>query len=860
MPSLNPRSRARLWAALLTAGACLLSARSAHAQPQLDNALPTPRLYTLTPCGGKQGTTVEVSFTGVDLESPEQLRFSHPGIKAEPIPSDAPPPDPKKPAPAPSVAKFKVTIPADLPVGFYDVRLANKWGVSNARTFVVGDLTEVLEKEPNNDVAEAQRVELNSTVNGSMASPTDVDYYVFPGKKGQRVVVSCLASSIDSRFNAAVEVYNAAGKLLASNRNYAEHDALTDLTLPDDGDYHVRVFAFTHTQGNAEHFYRLSISTAPWIDAVHPAVVEPGKTVELTVYGRNLPGGKLDPDSVVDGRTLEKVVVSVAVPNDPATLQRLTSNGHLDPATSAQDGFEYRIKNGALTSNGFLLTYARAPLVRDSEKTRTADTAQEISVPCEIAGRVEKRRDRDWYVFSAKKGEVYNIELLSERLGAPTLMYFVLRNAATKQDIVESQDDPDPFSQKFFARSEDPKVYRFTVPADGKYLLLVGSRLADTIAGPRHYYRVRITPDQPDFRLVVVPYANGRQDAATVGQGGNTAFTVLAWRRDGFNGDIHLSAEGLPPGVTCPPQGMNGTQRQATLVLSAAADAAAWTGDIKIKGTATIKGQKVEREARPGGIVWQLQQPQQLTPTISRLDRSLALAVRDKAPYGLAATIDKAVLTQGDKATITLKVTRNWPEAKGAIAVVTQIQGVPTEFPQGLTIPNATTLQPNAAEAPLAVSVGTNVPPGVYNLVFRSQTTSPFNKDPKAPQKPNVNIVQPSSAVTVTILPKALGTLSLNSNNPQVKVGAEAQVGLKVQRLFGYDGEFKVQVIPPPGVQGISIADVAVPAGKDDAVLVVKAAADAAPGNRTEIVVRATAMYNNNPVVQEIKFAVNVVK
>ena len=34
---------------------------------------------------------------------------------------------------------------------------------------------------------------------------------------------------------------------------------------------------------------------------------EPGKTAQLTVYGRNLPGGKPDPAVVVDGKILEKI-------------------------------------------------------------------------------------------------------------------------------------------------------------------------------------------------------------------------------------------------------------------------------------------------------------------------------------------------------------------------------------------------------------------------------------------------------------------------------------------------------------------------------------------------------------------------
>src|SRR5437660_1639498 len=113
MPSLDRRPRVRRWAAALAALAALLGARSALAQPQVDNALPSPRLLTLTPCGGQKGTTVEVTFTGLDLENPDQLRFSHPGIKAEAVPAPEPPPpdpkDPKKPVPpSPGVTKFKV--------------------------------------------------------------------------------------------------------------------------------------------------------------------------------------------------------------------------------------------------------------------------------------------------------------------------------------------------------------------------------------------------------------------------------------------------------------------------------------------------------------------------------------------------------------------------------------------------------------------------------------------------------------------------------------------------------------------------------------------------------------------------------
>src|SRR5207302_462662 len=130
-------------------------------------------------------------------------------------------------------------------------------------------------------------------------------------------------------------------------------------------------------------------------------------------------------------------------------LTSVVFSGQITPAMSSLDGFELRLKNAAGSSNPFFLTYARAPVVLDNEKNDTADTAQEITVPCEIAGRIEKRRDRDWYVFTAKKGDVLNFRLLCDRVGAPGDMYFILKNATNPkavQNVVEMDDNPDTLS------------------------------------------------------------------------------------------------------------------------------------------------------------------------------------------------------------------------------------------------------------------------------------------------------------------------------------------------------------------------------------------------------------------------------
>ncbi len=879
-------------AALLAFAVLLLAVPPAQAQqPLLDSTYPSPRFISIVPPGGKAGTVVEAAVAGVDFDEPEKLLFSAPGFKADLV-SETPAPDPKAPRPgrrqrgqpnAPEVAVFKITIPPDAPLGITDVRFVGKWGVSNPRAFMVGDLPEVQEKEPNNDVPQAQRVDLNTTVNGTIANATDVDFYVFAGKKGQRVLISCLTSTIDSRLLADIQVYDGKNRMVGSGRNYSGNDALADCSLPDDGDYYVRLCEFTNTAnipgGPSEYFYRLTISTGPWIDAIYPPIVEPGKATPVTIYGRNLPGGQPDPTAVQDGRVLDKLTATITAPTDPAALSRLTFSGRVLPKASGLEGFEYRVRSPAGSSNPFLMTIAHSPVVLENANHETMETAQEVAPPCEVAGRFEKLHERDWYAFKAKKGDTYNIDIESDRIGAPTLTFLVVRDDK-KNDLYESPpDNPETFSTKFFTRCEDPPLYRFTAPADGKYFVLVGGHLSDEQAGtgPRHYYRLRIAPDQPDFQIVVTTSANERPEGCTLSQGGSQSYSVYAWRRDGFAGDIALSVEGLPPGVTYTPQTIGGGARSAQLVLTAADSAVDWSGEIHVKGAATIKGQPVTREARAGGPTWPSPQPNQQMPLAGRVEDSLALAVRaDKAPWTITPTIDEAVLLQGDpqkgptKASITIKQSRLWPTLKQPIAVQALADEMPGQRNQPATeivINNnqPVNLNPDQAEAKMPVVVGANVAPGVYTVVLRSSVQNyPFVREPKAMKPPppvNINLVEPSLPLTITVLPRTVGTLSLATPNPTLKAGNEVSVVVKVARRYDYAGEFKVSLVPPANVKDVSAAEVVIPAGKDEATLVLKAPANAPPGGRNDLIVRAVAMVGaNTPTTQEVKFNLNVTK
>ena len=66
------------------------------------------------------------------------------------------------------------------------MRLRTTSGITELKTFWVGAIPEINEKEPNNDFKTPQAIPLNITVNGVIENE-DQDYFVVEAKKGQRL-------------------------------------------------------------------------------------------------------------------------------------------------------------------------------------------------------------------------------------------------------------------------------------------------------------------------------------------------------------------------------------------------------------------------------------------------------------------------------------------------------------------------------------------------------------------------------------------------------------------------------------------------------------------------------------------------
>lgn len=690
--------------------------------------LPTAQLSSVFPPGGKVDSTFDVAIAGGDTDQVVKLMFSHPGITATAKTTPATEFEPAKPV----ERQFSVKIAADVPPGSYEARVVGRFGASNPRKFAVGVLDEVTNTATN--VADtAPAAAMNQTING-IVDAAKRDFVKLTLKKGQRVLIDCQARRIDSRLNGTLALTAANGNEIARSTDYHGQDPFIDATAPADGDYMLSLYDFVY-RGGAEYFYRLTIHDKPTVDFVFPPSGLAGSTTDFTLYGRNLPGGEAS-DVKVNGIVLQKKTVKITLPKDDAA-QQFQVAGRIEPRNAILDAFQYRAENGQQLP----VYFSRHPVVAEQPNNDTAETAQAVTAPCEFVGQFYPQRDTDWVQFEGKKGEVFYLDLLSHRLGtnvdARLVVQRVTKNDKGEEAVsdVANVDDPGDRNGKLgsdFDISTDDPLYRLTCTADATYRVMLRDQFGGSRADPRVVYRLVIRPEQPDYRLVVVSQpvttpvnANlVRVGGATIRKGGTTAVKVAVQRQDGFAGEIELSAEGLPAGVSTRGALIGAAQNSATLIFEAAEDAANSVGTFRVLGKSKSGDTELTRVARSGSVVWGTGNRLQDTPNF-RVTQDLVLAVigQEVAPAFAEAGENKLWETsRGGKLEIPVKVKRR-RDFKGDLTLAAN--GLPGE----LKVANVV-IKKDKAEGKLAFNVTNKAAkPGVYTFFLRADTKSKLIRD-----------------------------------------------------------------------------------------------------------------------------------
>jgi hypothetical protein len=624
--------------------------------------LPTARLSTISPPGGKVGTTFEIVVSGVDLDDATQLRFSTTNISATPKINET--------TGLTEANRFIVTIASNAPIGICDLRVAGRFGISNPRAFVIGQWAEAPEKSGNNALETATEIGLGSTINGQ-ADANALDHFKFAARKGERVLIECAAEEIDSKMQASLLLCDLSGRELEQSRG----GGLLDFTAAADGQYILKVHDFLY-RGGAEYFYRLTVGTSPHIDFIFPPSGLSGTTNKYVVYGRNLPGATAVSNVLIQNKPLEQLTVEIVLPAKADASHGLSPDMLTRPAAAVVDGIEYRLTTPQGVSNPVLVSFATAPVIAEQDANDKPQSAQKISLPCEVVGQLYPGGDRDWVTFDAKKGEVYWVEVFSQRLGLPTdpfaLIQRVSRNDKGEEQVSDVQELYDSEANiggvEFKTTTFDPAA-RFEVKEDGTYRIQVRDLFNRTENNPRHIYRLSLRKETPDFQLVALPQAPAttKKDSkevmlwtSLVRRGETIPIKVLAFRRDGFNGEIALSCEDLPAGVVAADTRIESGKNAGTLLLTAGDAAANWSGVVRIIGKAKIGETVMARAARGGMVSWNVGD-YNVESVLSRITSDFAFAVcgEEPAPISIASSANKTwEATNGTKLKIPLAILR----------------------------------------------------------------------------------------------------------------------------------------------------------------------------------------------------------
>jgi hypothetical protein len=128
----------------------------------------------------------------------------------------------------------------------------------------LSDHAELLEQEPNNEPAKANRIPIPGGVTGRFEKSDDSDFYVFSAKKGQRLLIEAQTLELHSPTLVYMILKNAkTGADLAKTKPDVAPplDQRLEFTAPDDGDFLLEVQHLNYLGGPSE-VYRVTVTPA----------------------------------------------------------------------------------------------------------------------------------------------------------------------------------------------------------------------------------------------------------------------------------------------------------------------------------------------------------------------------------------------------------------------------------------------------------------------------------------------------------------------------------------------------------------------------------------------------------------------
>lgn len=486
-----------------------------------------PALGAITPVGIQRGVETEVIINGARLTDAEQLLFYTPGfqVKKLEVVND-------------NTVKVLVAVAADCTPGIHALRVKTATGISDLKTFTVGILPQVTEKEPNSNFTEPQPIAQNVTVLGVVENE-DVDHFVIEAKKGERITAELEGLRLGyTFFDPYVAILNSDRFEISRSDDNAllSQDCLCQVIAPEDGKYIIQVRESSFG-GDGNCKYRLHVGNFPRPRAALPAGGKPGESIEVTWLGD------------VGGPFKSTVVL-------PTKLG--------EASVLAQDAV-------GLAPSPNVFRVADLPSALESEPNNEIAKASAGSSPGAMHGVIDVPGDVDYFKFTAKKDEQYDVRCYARGgLRSPLDSVVTILNAQGA-GIVGNDDTAGPDS-----------YMRFGVPADGDYYVVTTDHLK--AGGPEYAYRLEINRVAAALTMALPERQQYVPVTLAVPRGNRMAVMVQAQRAN-FGGDLNVQYQNMPAGMTVESVPLGANLTDVPVLFSATADAASAGALIDIFGT-----------------------------------------------------------------------------------------------------------------------------------------------------------------------------------------------------------------------------------------------------------------------------------
>lgn len=534
----NSRVRQSVFCAFVVCFFVTLFVAGVFAQKERAKEQTAPTVKSIFPLGGSEGSRFDALIRGKNLEGAYAVWLDCDSIRAKVkevreidlIENEGEPGVPgtetelEKETKGHQVA-IEVEIDPSANLGAHTLRLLTAKGLSNALWFLVDSEAVVHEtNQSHSSLTEAQPINLAVIVNGKLAEPGELDYYSFEVERDQELQLEVRAFALQGDAEQLADpqliLYRPTGSWFDPDRGVRLE--VTDLWRPPLGK---QPFVTSHRLPRVRRVFEKAGRYVAKVGTV---------------------GGGGGPDYAYQ---LRIVPVSHQESERHRRWGPITQAAHSSgPIAWESRDFTSRIGAdwlGRISSrSASAIESPELSAVTEKEPNDVPTEALKVSVPVIVEGIIGQSADVDWFTIEVKAGEKLAFEIETPYLPPP---FFNARVTAFDPDGKELASnvyrglggDGDDWIKTLV-----PKIL-YAFDKDGQYQIQVRD-LTSRVGGRDFTYRLVIRPQVPHLGEV----AAREVDNIRLTAGESRSINVITELEEGFQGDVALTVENLPPGVT----------------------------------------------------------------------------------------------------------------------------------------------------------------------------------------------------------------------------------------------------------------------------------------------------------------------